>query len=69
MLMDNIFTTLATALALYGLVVSVFVISENRRPQSTVAWMLVLFFAPGIGLLIIFFSAETAKLSASAASC
>ena len=59
--MDNIFTTLAIALALYGLVVSVFVISENRRKQSTPAWMLVLFFAPGIGLLIYLFFGRDGK--------
>jgi cardiolipin synthase A/B len=55
MLIDNIFTILATALAFYALVVTVFVITENRRPQSTLAWMLVLFFTPGIGLLIYLF--------------
>jgi cardiolipin synthase A/B len=55
MLIDNIFTILATLLALCALVMSVFVITENRRPQSTLAWMLVLFFAPGIGLLIYLF--------------
>ena len=67
--MENIFTILATAMALYALVVSIFVITQNRRPQSTLAWMLVLFFAPGIGLLVYLFSAETAKPSATAASC
>jgi cardiolipin synthase len=30
----------------------VFLISENRRPQSTLAWMLAFVFAPGIGLLV-----------------
>jgi len=55
MLIDNIFTILATALAFYALIVTVFVITENRRPQSTLAWMLVLFFTPGIGLLIYLF--------------
>lgn len=45
-------TMLSTALALYALVSAVFLISENRRPQATLAWMLVFFFAPGIGLLI-----------------
>ena len=58
MFIDNIFTLFWTALAHYGLVASVFVITENQRPQSTLAWMLVLFFAPGIVLLIIFFSAD-----------
>ena len=48
----NIFTILTTLLFLYALVTGAFLLSENRRPQSTLAWMLVLFFAPGIGLLI-----------------
>jgi cardiolipin synthase len=45
---------LTTLLAIYALVTGAFLISENRRPQATLAWMLVLFFAPGIGLLIYF---------------
>jgi cardiolipin synthase len=53
--MINIFSIPATLLAVYALVVSVFLLMENRRPQSTLAWMLVLFFAPGIGLLIYLF--------------
>ena len=55
MFMKHIFTNLTTLLTLYALVMSVFVIRENRRPQSTLAWMLVLFFAPGIGLLVYLF--------------
>lgn len=47
-------TILTVSLGLYGLVTTVFLISENRRPQSTLAWMLVLFFAPGLGLLVYF---------------
>lgn len=50
--MSNIFTVFATLLAAYALEVSVFLIMENRRPQSTLAWMLVFFFAPGIGLRV-----------------
>src|SRR5688572_20633578 len=50
--MSRIFTILPTLLALYALVMGFFLVRENRRPQSTLAWMLVLFFAPGIGLLI-----------------
>jgi cardiolipin synthase len=69
MLIDNIFTILATALAFYALVVTVFVITENRRPQSTLAWMLVLFFTPGIGLLIYLFFGRDNRPSANAASC
>ena len=49
MLMDDIFTILATACTISGVFVSVFVIPETRWPNSTLAWMLVLFFAPGIG--------------------
>jgi cardiolipin synthase A/B len=55
MLTTHIFTNLATLLTLFALIMSIFVIRENRRPQSTLAWMLVLFFAPGIGLLIYLF--------------
>ncbi len=50
--MSHIFTILATLLFLYALVTGVFLLMENRRPQSTLAWMLVLFFAPGFGLLV-----------------
>lgn len=65
--MSNIF--IATLLALYALVMSVFLISENRRVQLTLAWMLVLFFAgPESGLLIIFSLAEIPKLSANVTS-
>ena len=52
MLTSNIFTILTTLLFFYAVVVSVFLLVENRRPQATLAWMLVLFFAPGIGLLV-----------------
>lgn len=50
--MSEITNLLTTLLAIYALLTGIFLISENRRPQSTLAWMLVLFFAPGIGLLI-----------------
>jgi cardiolipin synthase len=50
--MPDIGTILTTTLALYGLLAAVFLISENRRPQSTLAWMLAFVFAPGIGLLV-----------------
>jgi cardiolipin synthase len=64
MLLRHIGTILTTLLALYALLVTVFLISENRRPQSTLAWMLVLFFAPGIGLLIyLFFGRDTKAFS------
>ena len=44
-------TILIALLALYALVTVIFLVSENRRPQSTLAWTLVLFLIPGIGLL------------------
>jgi cardiolipin synthase A/B len=52
MFMNNIFTIGTMLLFGYALVMALFVVSENRRPQATLAWMLVLFFAPGIGLLV-----------------
>ena len=64
MLTSNIFTILTTLLFFYALVVSVFLLLENRRPQSTLAWMLVLFFAPGIGLVIyLLFGRDTKAFS------
>jgi cardiolipin synthase A/B len=52
---------LTSALALYAFVAGVFLILENRRPQATLAWMLVFFFAPGIGLLIYIFFGRDGK--------
>jgi cardiolipin synthase len=45
-------TILAVSLALYALVMTVFLISENQRPQATLAWILVFVFVPVIGALI-----------------
>ena len=39
-------------LGVYALVMAVFLISENRRPQATLAWLLSFVFLPGLGLLI-----------------
>ena len=50
--MNHLGIFVIASLTLYALVMCVFLISENRRPQTTLAWMLVLFFLPGIGLLI-----------------
>ena len=64
MLTSNIFTILTTLLFLYALITGVFLLMENRRPQSTLAWMLVLFFAPGIGLLVyLLFGRDTKAFS------
>jgi cardiolipin synthase A/B len=64
LLIHHIHTVLALLLFLYALVIGVFLLMENRRPRSTLAWMLVLFFAPGIGLLIyLFFGRDTQAFS------
>jgi cardiolipin synthase len=52
---NHIGTILTVSLTLYALGMCLFLISENRRPQATLAWMLALIFAPGIGLLIYIF--------------
>lgn len=59
--MSHIFTIVAALLFLYALVTGVFLVSENRRPQSTLAWMLALLFVPGIGLLIYLFFGRDSK--------
>jgi cardiolipin synthase len=43
---------LTIAFSVYALLAIVFLISENRRPQATLAWALAFFFMPGLGLLI-----------------
>jgi cardiolipin synthase len=50
-LVDYIGPILTTAIALYATGIGIFLISENRRPQATLAWMLVFVSLPGIGLL------------------
>jgi cardiolipin synthase len=54
-------SVLTALLALYALVIGVFLISENRRPQATLAWMLAFFFAPGIGVVIYFLFGQDRK--------
>ncbi len=49
--MDHLGTILTVSLGLYALATGIYLISENRRPQATLAWMLGLFFLPGIGLV------------------
>lgn len=38
--------------ATYALFTGVYIVLENRRPQATFAWMLLLLGLPGLGLLI-----------------
>jgi cardiolipin synthase len=57
-------TILTVALGLYALVMTIFLISENRRPQATLAWILVFVFAPVIGgLIYIFFGRDRKAFS------
>jgi|GEM_PF-3857522 len=39
LMMQHIYTVVATLLFLYALVTGVFLLMENRRPQSTLAWI------------------------------
>jgi len=50
--LDQLGTILTVSLALYALATGIYLIAENRRPQATLAWMLVFLFLPGIGLLL-----------------
>jgi cardiolipin synthase len=50
--MSHLDTILTVSLTLYALVMAVFLISENRRPQATLAWILVFVFAPVFGGVI-----------------
>ena len=45
-------TILQLMFGAYVVVVSVFLISENRAPKSSFAWMLLFIFLPGLGLVI-----------------
>lgn len=57
-------SVLVTILSLYAVGMAVFLISENRRPQATLAWLLVLVFAPGLGLVIyVLFGRDTKAFS------
>ncbi|GIV80255.1 cardiolipin synthase [Litorilinea aerophila] len=53
-LLPSLGTVAAAAITLYTLSVIVFIISENRSPQSTFAWMLLLLIFPVGGVLIYF---------------
>jgi cardiolipin synthase len=50
--MAHIGTIFYHSLALYALVTGLYLLLENRRPQSTLAWMLAFIVAPGIGVLV-----------------
>lgn len=52
--MSTLAKVIAIAFSVYALIAIIFLISENRRPQATLAWALAFFFIPGLGLLIYF---------------
>ncbi|MGH7926894.1 MAG: PLDc N-terminal domain-containing protein, partial [Candidatus Binatia bacterium] len=63
-IVDGIRPILTILLALYALGMTVFLISENRRPQATLAWILVFVFAPVIGgLIYVFFGRDRKAFS------
>jgi hypothetical protein len=70
--MNHLGTILTVALTLYGLGMCVFLISDDRRPQATLAWMawmLAFSFAPGLGALIyILFGRDRSSTRISSAS-
>lgn len=41
---------------LYGLVMAIYVVLENRNPQSTYAWIMTLLFFPVVGLILYYFA-------------
>ena len=45
-------TVVGTLLTVYALGIGAFLISENRAPQATLAWILAFMLAPGVGALI-----------------
>jgi cardiolipin synthase len=50
--MSHIGTVLYALIAAYALATAVYLVLENRRPQSTLAWMLAFVLAPGLGVLV-----------------
>src|SRR5512137_2643568 len=51
----HIWAIVEVALVLYWVGVSILVISQDREPTATLAWLLVLFALPFVGLLVYFF--------------
>ena len=55
MTLDLLLNIGSVLLTIYVIGVAIFIISENRTPQSTFAWLLVLISLPLIGLIIYIF--------------
>jgi cardiolipin synthase A/B len=49
---SDLTTVLTVVFGIYALGTTVFLIFDNRRPQATLAWMLILYIAPVIGAVI-----------------
>ena len=45
-------TILSFVFAAYALITGIYVVLQNRRPQATLAWMLLFLALPVVGLLI-----------------
>jgi len=45
-------TALSLAFAAYLVATGIYIISENRRPSATLAWMLLFFLLPGVGVVV-----------------
>src|ERR1043166_3472824 len=68
--MNDIVAILTTLLAIYAFIMGVFLISENRTPQATLAWMLAFIFAPGIGVIAyLFFGRDRKAFSNRSSLC
>jgi cardiolipin synthase A/B len=54
-LLQDLFSWFSLFFALYALIVGIFIISENRTPQSTFAWFFLMIIAPLLGLVVYYF--------------
>ena len=59
--MHLIWQIFLTALGIYALITAIFLLTENRRPESTFAWLLAFIFLPVVGLLVYLFFGRSHK--------
>lgn len=59
--MENVRSILETAFFIYGIAAAIYIVLENRRPQATLAWMLVFIFLPVLGVVIYILFGRTPK--------
>ena len=67
--MNTLAEVMTIAFSVYALIAIIFLISENRRPQATLAWALAFFFMPGLALLIYILFGRDERRSGNNASC